>query len=139
MTAGLPSRMAWCTASSDVPRLGRQVAVATAQLHDFIEAWAEHVGTDVALVVEVALVRNLRAPGAVVHDDRDGGDVVHHGGGHFPHGHAETAVAHERHHRALRGGHFRPQPGGVRKADHATVQRGEQRWHGAVRQLVGGL
>src|SRR5215475_4539817 len=42
-----------------VSRLGRQVAIATAQLHDFVEAWAKHVGTDVALVVEVALVRNL--------------------------------------------------------------------------------
>src|SRR5262249_61552022 len=88
--------------------LGRKVAIAAAQLHDFVEARAEDVSADVTLVVEVALVGNLRAPGTVVHDDRNGGDVVHHGGGHFPPGHAEAAIAHERHHCALRSTRFRP-------------------------------
>jgi hypothetical protein len=40
-------------------RFGRQVAMSAAQLHDCIEARAEYLGPNVALIIEVAVVYQL--------------------------------------------------------------------------------
>ncbi len=94
---------------------------------------------DVALVVEIALVGDFRAPGPVVHHQGDGIDLALHRGRHLAHRHAEAAVAHQRDHGALRRRHLGAEPGGVGKADVAAIERRDERRHDVARQLVGRL
>ena len=120
-------------------RRAREIAHATAKLHHLVEARRLNVRANVTVVVKVALIGNLRAPRPVVHDESNRRNVVHDRGIHLAHGHAETAVSHERNDRALRGSCLRAETRGVREADVAAVERRDQRRGRVVRQLIGCL